>query len=86
MMYRKGVAMPQLNIHVTPEFAENLRRFMGLRGLRTKSEAVRVAVHESLEREQRASCPSQFGSWRGMAVSSPLEPKPRFASDDDLWR
>lgn len=77
--------MAQLNVHVTPEFEEALMRLVRLRKLGSKSEAVRVAVRETLEREtQRAGTPD-FRSWIGAALRAPLNPKPRFRSDDDLW-
>jgi Arc/MetJ-type ribon-helix-helix transcriptional regulator len=77
--------MAQLNVHVTPEFEEALARLVRLRKLASKSEAVRVAVRETLEREtQRAGGPD-FRSWIGAARKVPLNPRPRFRSDDDLW-
>jgi Arc/MetJ-type ribon-helix-helix transcriptional regulator len=39
--------MPQLNLHVTPEFEAELDALMKGRGLRSKSEAVRLAIHEA---------------------------------------
>lgn len=78
--------MPQLNIHLTPEFQLNLSEYMRLRHLKTKSEAVRQAVIEALERERSQRQPADFSTWLGMALDAPLNPKPRFASDADLWR
>jgi Arc/MetJ-type ribon-helix-helix transcriptional regulator len=77
--------MAQLNVHVTPEFEEALARLVRLRKLRSKSEAVRVAVHETLERETRRVDAPDFRSWIGAALKAPLNPNPRFQSDDDLW-
>jgi Arc/MetJ-type ribon-helix-helix transcriptional regulator len=38
--------MAQINFHTTPEFEADLEALMKRRGLRTKSEAIRLAVHE----------------------------------------
>lgn len=77
--------MAQLNVHITPEFDEALRRFMRLRGLENKSEAVRLAVWEGLERAEAGGRACDFGEWLGAAVEAPVNPRPRFSSDDDLW-
>ena len=77
--------MPQLNIHLTPDFQHTLTEYMRLRRLKTKSEAVRQAVFEALERERSRRQPADFSAWLGMATRAPLNPNPRFASDDDLW-
>ncbi len=39
--------MSQINLHTTPQFEDDLAIFMKARGLRTKSEAIRLAVHEA---------------------------------------
>ena len=77
--------MPQLNIHLTPEFQRCLSEYMRLRQLKTKSEAVRQAVREALE-EARCDRPTaDFKSWLGIGNRSPQNPQPQFHSDDDLW-
>lgn len=76
--------MPQLNINLTEEFEADLTRFMRIRKIPTKSEAVRVAVRESLERSMRGAEAPDFGSWLGRARGGE-NPSPRFASEDDLW-
>lgn len=78
--------MSQLNIHMTPRFEETLRRFMRARGLKTKSEAVRVAVEEGLTRASMRVGTVQFSDWLGLGKRAPENPRPLFASDDDLWR
>ncbi len=78
--------MAQLNIHLQPAFVEDLENFMTLRGLRTKSEAVRVAIREGLERLTRKRRPQpDFQQWQGRALRAAVNPRPRFQSDDDLW-
>jgi len=78
--------MSQINLHVKPEFERDLTRFMRLRGLRTKSEAIRLAVREGLERARATPAGKSFSSWAGAGLAVALNPAPRFESDDDLWR
>jgi len=77
--------MTQLNLHVTPEFQADLRRLQRLRGLRSKSEAVRLAVREALERDLRGAARADFHEWLGLGLRAPLNPSPQFASHADLW-
>lgn len=73
--------MSQLNIQMTPEFEQNLVTFMAMRGIKTKSDAVRRAVEEALT---RSAIPVSF-DWsvlrgKGLGASSS-----RFHSNDELW-
>lgn len=77
--------MSQMNLHVKPEFERDLAKLMRLRGIRTKSEAIRLAVRETVERAQRAGPKTDFSQWKGAALGAGLNPKPRFTSDDELW-
>lgn len=77
--------MPQLNIHLTPDFEQTLSEYMRIRGIRTKSDAVRLAVQEAVEREQRLRKTTDFSRWIGLGKKAPENPSPRFRSDDDLW-
>jgi Arc/MetJ-type ribon-helix-helix transcriptional regulator len=77
--------MPQLNIHLTPEFEEALSEYMKLKRVRTKSDAVRLAIQEAVERERRLRTVPDFTRWLGLARQVPENPNPRFRSDDDLW-
>ena len=78
--------MSQLNIQMTPQFEEELRQFMAARGLKNKSEAVRVAVRESLERTEPGRRRS-FLSWIGAAgpPEDPTSGEPAFPTHDQLW-
>ena len=78
--------MAQLNIHMTEQFAAALRRFMRLRGIRNKSEAVRVAVNEGLDRAFREVRPCDFTRWIGAGLKAGRNSRPKFKSHDDLWR
>ena len=76
--------MPQLNLNVTPEFESDLKRFMKMKGIRLKSEAVRLAVREAARRDA-ATHEYDYRAWLGLALKAPLNPKPRFRGEDDLW-
>jgi hypothetical protein len=77
--------MAQINLHVTPEFEQALGRLVRLRGLRSKSEAIRSAVLEALERETERGGTTDFRGWLGAARAVPLNPRPRFRSESELW-
>ena len=78
--------MGQININVTPAFEAALVRLMRLRGIRSKSEAIREAVAESADRSSGAAPVEDFSPWVGAALRAPLNPSPRFAGHDDLWK
>jgi hypothetical protein len=75
--------MQQLNLNVTPEFERDLRRLMKQKGISSKSDAIRRAVHEAAARSAPAAC--DYRSWLGLGLREPLNPTPRFRSEDDLW-
>jgi hypothetical protein len=83
MSYTERVS--QLNIHVTASFERALSRFMKLRGLTSKSEAVRLAVEEAAVRELAGQKRLSFSDLRGAALGAPPNPSPRFRSEDELW-
>lgn len=76
--------MSQLNLNVTPEFERDLRRFMREKGIAKKSDAIRQALHDAVEKVNAAS-QSDYRSWLGLGLKAPLNPKPRFRSEDELW-
>src|SRR4026209_1771397 len=78
------VCMRQLNLNVTPEFERDLRQYMKKRGIERKSDAIRQAVREALQRPA-GSQDYDFRSWLGLGLKAPLRRKPRFKSEDDLW-
>ncbi|HWS75743.1 MAG TPA: ribbon-helix-helix protein, CopG family [Quisquiliibacterium sp.] len=51
--------MAQINLHVTAEFEASLEALMRHRGLRSKSEAIRLAVQEAAA-PYRAAAPRDF--------------------------
>ena len=77
--------MSQLNIHLTAGFEKDLRRFMKLRHIDTKSEAIRVAIREGVERAIPQVHPADLSDWLGMGLQVPVNKKKRFSSDNDLW-
>jgi hypothetical protein len=78
--------MGQLNMHLTQDFEQMLRHLMRLRQLRTKSEAIRIAVKESLEHSKEAALKTtDYVSWVGAAKKAPLNTRPKFSTDDALW-
>jgi hypothetical protein len=84
-MGEERVTVGQLNINMTEELEVALGRFMRLRGVRTKSEAIRLAVQEGVERSLQGGKRRSFRPWLGAATTAPLNTQPRFACDDDLW-
>ena len=76
--------MRQLNLNVTDEFERDLRRYMRQKGITKQSEAIRQAVREAVAKASSASR-SDFRSWLGLGLKAPLNPQPRFRSEDDLW-
>lgn len=77
--------MSQINIHVSPEFEANLKSYMQKKGITHKSEAIRQAMSEAVSRLKTEKRKTDFRQWRGMALKAPLNKKPRFKSDDELW-
>jgi len=76
--------MTQLNMHMTPDFERELTKFMKIRRLKTKAEAIRIAIREGLHHSVQAE-PINFSDWIGLGKEVPENKKPRFHSDDDLW-
>lgn len=78
--------MSQFNLNLTPEFEKALERFRRIRKLKSRSEAMRVAVLESLEREIGTSRVQEYSTWIGLGSRVAENPNRRFHSHDDLWR
>lgn len=77
--------MSQLNIHVTASFEKDLNKFMKLRHIQTKSEAIRLAIKEGIQHAAAHVAPGNFTDWLGLATQAPVNKKAKFSSDDDLW-
>lgn len=78
--------MTQLNIHITDEFENELQKFMKIRHLKTKAEAIRTAIKEGLERSVSNIKSTDFSTWLGLGKQIPTNKKIKFKSDDDLWK
>ncbi len=76
--------MGQLNIILTPEFERDLQYLMRVRGIRTKSDAIRIAVQEIANRGGVPDA-AKFDELLGAGLGAPLNRKPKFSSEDDLW-
>ncbi len=77
--------MGQLNMQMTPAFEKALQRFMKVRGVKTKSEAIRIAVEDALASSTRRLQAANFHEWVGLGRSAPENPRPRFPDDRALW-
>lgn len=78
--------MPQLNIHLTPTFEKDLKKFMKIRHIETKSEAIRIAIKEGIEHSIGPVKPVDFSKWIGLGNQAPVNKKRKFFSDSDLWK
>lgn len=78
--------MSQLNIHMTPIFENQLLKFMKLRHISTKAEAIRVAIKEGLEHSIGYKKSTDFSTWLGLGNQASTNKKMKFHSDDDLWK
>ena len=76
--------MSQLNIHMTPAFERALKRLMRTRGIKTKSEAIRLAVQEPLQRPAEHP-PVDWKELVGIANKFPGAPRDQWLSEDELW-
>lgn len=77
--------MSQLNIHITASFEKDLNRFMRLKHINTKSEAIRVAIKEGIQHASKQVKTINFNDWLGLGNQVPTNKKVKFTSDDDLW-
>ncbi len=77
--------MAQFNINLTPEFEKEIALYMKKKRVSTKSDAIRQALHEAVERLKSQRTDTDFRRWRGLALKAPLNTKPRFKSEDELW-
>ncbi len=76
--------MAQLNMILTTSFEKELKRYMKIKGFAKKSEALRQAISDALK-QQSSRRRVDFRKWRGLALKAPLNSKPRFKNEDELW-
>jgi len=79
------INMRWIAIAVTEEFERQLSLLMERRNLKTPTEAIHVALGETLERTKPQGA-NDFTAWLGSGLKAPLNSDRRFHSDDDLWR
>jgi|GEM_PF-1066475 len=75
----------QLNILTTPTFMKQVTLLMKRHGCRTKAEAIRKAVADAVRQIMAEDQKVNFQELLGIGLRTPLNPKPRFKSNDDLW-
>lgn len=78
--------MSQLNIHMTPSFEKNLQKLMHILHIKTKAEAIRYAIKETLNHSLIHAKPGDFSKWIGLGKQVPVNANSQFKSDDDLWK
>lgn len=77
--------MAQLNINVTSQLKKDIEKYMKLRGIKTKSDAIRLALREIVE-QLSSQKTTDFQSWLGAGLKAPTHTSRRFKSEDDLWK
>jgi hypothetical protein len=69
---------------MTGQLEFDLQTLMKVRGIRTKSDAMRIAVQETARRGSVGDT-AQFGELAGAWLLAPLNAKPKFSFEDELW-
>ena len=75
--------MRELKLRITENFARDLRLLMQKRKLTNPSDAIRIAVREAVAKIRTETF--SFAYYIGAALKEPLNSRPRFKSDEDLW-
>jgi hypothetical protein len=76
--------MSQLNIHMSAAFEKKLKSYMRVRGIKTKSDAVRTAIDEALQLAQKTPT-VRLQDLYGAAKNLPQRPRRKWLTEDDLW-
>ena len=79
------IYMKQLNINVTSQFEKDLHSYMEKMGISQKAEAIRRALQDAAAALRGRHRRTDFRSLLGAGLKAPLNPKPRFKNDNDLW-
>lgn len=77
--------MKQFNILATTKFLKQIRFLIKHRGYRTKAEAFRMVVSEAAQQVMAENKKVDFRGLLGIGLHKPLNPTPRFNSNDELW-
>ena len=78
------IDMKQFNINIDPEFESVLTRYMKLKKLTKKSEALRTAIREAVEAMERIPS-GGFSELVGVGLRTPLSADAYKLTEDDLW-
>ena len=78
--------MAQLNLNLTREFLKDLQTYMKLKGIPTKSEAIRCALREGVQRLTAARRQTSYRDWIGKALKAPPREGVKFKDEDSLWK
>jgi hypothetical protein len=70
---------------VANKLGQDLHRLLRVRKITTKSEAIRLAVRESLERSLQETSSVNYREWIDLAKGGGENLQPRFRSHDELW-
>lgn len=70
---------------MTADFEKALGEYMRKLHITQKSEAIRRAVREAVDNLRRSTKSTDFHEWIGLGLKAPLNRKPRFLSEDNLW-
>lgn len=76
--------MSQININITREFAKDLEELMKFAGIKSKSDAIRLAVHDMLNKVKSKRKSKNFRSLLGMGLKAPVRTK-GLLDEDSLW-
>jgi hypothetical protein len=77
--------MAQLNLNLTPEFKKDLEKYMKHKSLRTKSDAIRMALREVVAL-LTSTKKTDYSAWLGAGLKAQTRNELQFKSEDDLWR
>ena len=69
---------------MTPEFERDLRRYMRLRRISRKSDAIHAALREAVARCSDTQ-DYDYRAWLGMGLGAPPNKRRRFFTEDELW-
>ena len=77
--------MKQINIHINKDFLNDLQKVMKLKGIKTKSAAIRYSIREAVKHLSAAEPKTPYREWLGMGLKAQVNEQLRFESDDSIW-
>lgn len=77
--------MNQINLQVTADFEKSLSILQKHRHIKSKSEAIRVAVIEAAQKALAGKKTTDFHSWIGLALKTAPRSLPKLSDEDALW-